>query len=236
MLNRLGRVFEWLGGHELTVLVGSSCLVAAVWGFWVLSSQVSRGHTRAFDDRLLYALRVPGHPEHPIGPEWLPETARDVTALGSTVVLALATAGVVAFLGLDQRWRAMGFVAASVLGGWLLSAGLKAMFDRPRPELVPHLMRAYFSSYPSGHSMMSAVVYLTLGGLLSRLSTKRRLRFFFLSLAGFLAAIVGISRVYLGVHYPTDVLAGWTAGGAWATLCWLVGRKLQDQGQVERTV
>ena len=180
-------------------------------------------------------MRVPGHPERPIGPAWLPETARDVTALGSTFVLALATAGVVAFLGLDRRYQAMTFVAASTVGGWLLSAGLKAAFDRPRPDLVPHLMRAYFSSYPSGHSMMSAVVYLTLGGLVSRLVAERRLRFFFLTLAAFLAMIVGLSRVYLGVHYPTDVLAGWTAGGAWATLCWLVGRQLQREGKVEQT-
>lgn len=236
MANRSTRLVDWLGGHELAVLVGSSCLVAAVWGFWILSSQVMRGNTRAFDDRLLMALRVPGHPERPIGPEWLSETARDITALGSTVVLTIAVVGVVAFLGLDRRYGAMTFVAASALGGWLLSAGLKALFDRPRPELVPHLMRAYFSSYPSGHSMMSAVVYLTLGGLMARLTPERRLRFFYLTLAAFLAVIVGLSRIYLGVHYPTDVLAGWTAGGAWATLCWLIGRRLQAQGQVERTL
>ncbi len=178
---------------------------------------------------------MPGDPERPIGPEWLSETARDVTALGSTVVLTLATAGVVIFLGLDRRYRAMGFVAASTVGGWLLSAGLKAMFDRPRPDLVPQLMRAYFSSYPSGHSMMSAVVYLTLGGLLARLVTERHLKFYFLALAAFLAGIVGVSRVYLGVHYPTDVLAGWTAGGAWATLCWLIGRNLRRGGRSEQT-
>ncbi|WP_435020583.1 phosphatase PAP2 family protein [Tundrisphaera sp. TA3] len=234
MANPASRVIEWLGGHELAVLVGTSCLVAATWGFIVLSSQVTKGNTHDFDNRLLMALRVPGHPERPIGPEWMSETARDITALGSTVVLTLATLGVVIFLGLDRRYGAMTFVAVSVLGGWLLSSALKAAFDRPRPDLVPHLMRAYFSSYPSGHSMMSAVVYLTLGGLVSRLVTPLRLRFFFLSLAATLAVIVGLSRIYLGVHYPTDVLAGWTAGGAWATLCWLVGRRLQREGRVER--
>ena len=208
MKNSFSRGVDWLGGHELAVLVGSSCLVAAVWGFIVLTSQVAKGNTRAFDDRLLLALRAPGDLERPIGPEWLPETARDVTALGSTFVLALATIGVVAYLALDRRYHAMTFVAVSVLGGWLLSSGLKAAFVRPRPDLVPHLMRAYFSSYPSGHSMMSAVVYLTLGGLLARLSPSPRLRAFFLGLAIFLAGVVGVSRVYLGVHYPTDVLAG----------------------------
>ncbi len=113
---------------------------------------------------------------------------------------------------------------------------LKAAFDRPRPELVPHLMRAYFSSFPSGHSMMSAVVYGTLGSLLSSLVTRRRLKFYFLAVAALVAGLVGVSRVYLGVHYPTDVLAGWSAGLAWSTLCWLLSRRLKREGAIEASV
>ena len=127
----------------------------------------------------------------------------------------------------------MGFLLGAVAGGCVLSLGLKSLFDRPRPELVPHLMTAYFSSFPSGHSMMSAVVYGTLGSVLSTLVTRRRLKFYFLALAAIIAGMVGVSRVYLGVHYPTDVLAGWSAGLAWSTTCWLLGRSLKREGTIE---
>ncbi len=236
MRRLISRVIEWLGGHELAVMLGTLCVVASTWGFVVLASEVAEGRTKSFDDKLLLALRVPGDPATPIGPEWVAESARDVTALGSTLVLMLATLGVAGFLALDRRYAAMAFVLGAVGSGWALSMLLKAAFDRPRPDLVPHLMRVYFSSFPSGHSMMSAVVYGTLGASLSSLVTHRRLKFYFLSLAAILAGLVGASRVYLGVHYPTDVLAGWSAGLAWSTLCWLVARRLQRQGTIEPTV
>jgi undecaprenyl-diphosphatase len=130
----------------------------------------------------------------------------------------------------------MAFVFGATSSGFALSVALKALFRRPRPEVVPHLMRAYSSSFPSGHSMISAVVYLTLGVLLAQLVHRRLLKFYFLMLAVLLTVLVGVSRVYLGVHYPTDVLAGWTAGLVWAVLGWLVQRALQRRGQVEREV
>ncbi len=236
MRRLLSRLVEWLGGHELAVMLGTLCVVASTWGFVVLASQVSEGRTKAFDDRILTALRVPGDLARPIGPEWASESARDITALGSTVVLMLATLGVAGFLALDRRYAAMAFVLGATFSGLALSALLKSAFERPRPELVPHLMRVYFSSFPSGHSMMSAVVYGTLGSLLSSLVKRRRLKFYFLTLAAALSVLVGASRVYLGVHYPTDVMAGWSAGLAWSTLCWLVGRQLERRGAIESTV
>ncbi len=236
MRRLISRTIEWLGGHELGVMVCAFCVVASTWGFVILASEVSEGRTKSFDDKILLALRVPGDLARPIGPDWLPETARDITAIGGPLVLWLATFGVAGFLALDRRYAAMGFVLGATLGGWAMSLALKLAFERPRPELVPHLMRVYFSSFPSGHSMMSAVVYGTLGALLSSLVTRRRLKFYFLSLAAILAGLVGASRVYLGVHYPTDVLAGWSAGLAWATLCWLLGRRLQRSGTIESTV
>jgi undecaprenyl-diphosphatase len=236
MRSLISRAIEWLGGHELAVMLGSLCVVASTWGFVVLASEVAEGRTKTFDDRLLLALRVPGDPARPIGPDWLSETARDMTALGSTLVLMLATLGVAGFLALDRRYAAMAFVLGAVFSGWGLSVLLKAAFERPRPDLVPHLMRVYFSSFPSGHSMMSAVVYGTLGSLLSSLVTLRRLKFYFLALAAMMSGIVGVSRVYLGVHYPTDVLAGWSAGLAWATLCWLASRRLKRRGAIEASV
>jgi len=227
---------DWLGGHELAVLVGSTCLVASSWAFLALAGLVEGGHTKRFDEQILLSLRVAGDPSRPIGPAWMPEVARDVTAMGSTDILWLATAAVAGFLALDRKYAAMGFVVAAVCGGWIASFALKEVFERPRPDLVPHLMTAYFSSFPSGHSMMSAVVYGTLGSLLSSLVTRRRLKFYFLGLAATAAGLVGLSRVYLGVHYPTDVLAGWSAGLAWATLCWLVGRRLKQSGAIEPKV
>jgi undecaprenyl-diphosphatase len=235
MRHWLSRAIEWLGGHELAVMLGTLAVVASTWGFVALASQVTRGHTKEFDNRLLMALRTPGDPARPIGPDWMPEVARDLTALGSTDVLWLATFAVAGFLLLDRRYAAMTFVVGAVASGAAASGALKAAFDRPRPDLVPHLMRAYFSSFPSGHSMMSAVVYGTLGALLSSLVARRRLKFYFLALAALVAGLVGVSRVYLGVHYPTDVLAGWSAGLAWSTLCWLVSRRLQRQGSIEAT-
>ena len=237
MRHWLSKAVEWLGGHELAVLLGSLCVVASTWGFVLLASQVAKGHTKSFDEQILIALRVPGDLSRPIGPAWLEESARDVTALGSTIVLGLSTLAVAGFLALDRRYSAMGFVVGAVVSGWFLSFLLKSAFDRPRPELVPHLMRVYFSSFPSGHSMMSAVVYGTLGSLLSSLvQDQRRLKFYFLAIAAILSILVGLSRVYLGVHYPTDVLAGWSAGLAWSTLCWLVSRRLMREGAIEATV
>ncbi len=236
MRDRLRRLILWLGGHETAVLAASTALVGSAWLFLVLARDVASGRTRGFDDRLLLALRTPGDPSRPVGPDWLPEVARDITALGSTDVLWMATLAVAGFLGLDRRYRAMGFVLLAVCSGWALSFGLKAAFERPRPELVPHLMRAYFSSFPSGHSMMAAVVYGTLGALMAGLVPHRRLKFYFLSLAALISTMVGVSRVYLGVHYPTDVVAGWSAGLGWSTLCWLVGRRLIAHGQIEPQV
>jgi undecaprenyl-diphosphatase len=164
----------------------------------------------------------------------LAEVARDVTALGSTTVIVLVTGAVAGFLLLDRKYAAMLFVVAATGSGFALSVALKGLFRRPRPEVVPHLMRVYYSSFPSGHSMMSAVVYLTLGALLARLVAKRRLKFYVLAVAVLLTGMVGVSRVYLGVHYPTDILAGWSAGLTWASLCWLVERRLQRRGAIER--
>jgi undecaprenyl-diphosphatase len=230
------RIIEWLGGHELAVILGLLVVVAGTWGFFALAGEVLEGDTQKFDERIIRALRRPDDPATPIGPPWMEEVGRDITALGGVALIVLITGSVVGFLALDRKYGAMWFVLGATSSGFALSAALKALFRRPRPEVVPHLMKAYSSSFPSGHSMMSAVVYLTLGVLLARLVRTRRLKLYFLSLAVFLTFLVGVSRVYMGVHYPTDVLAGWTAGLVWAVLCWLVQRALQRRGQVEQEV
>ena len=233
MRHRLQRAIEWIGGHELTVLLALLTITGGSWAFLELVDEVQEGTTLAFDRAVIRALRAPGDPNVPIGPVWLAESARDVTSLGGYTVLMLITGAVAGFLALDRKRAAMWFVLGAASSGLMLGILLKRIIDRPRPDVVPHLDHVISSSLPSGHSMMSAVVYLTLGSLLARIVTKRRLKFYFLTLALLITGIVGLSRVFLGVHYPTDVLAGWTAGLVWATTCWLIARTLQRRGQIE---
>ena len=172
-------------------------------------------------------------PAEPLGPPWLAEMARDITALGGVAVLTLLTLLVASFLALRRLWHAVWLLLAAVGSGVLMSTVLKVVFERPRPDLVPHGSYVSTASFPSGHSMMAAVVYLTLGALLARVEPDRRVKVLVLTAAVVLALLVGVSRVYLGVHWPTDVLAGWTVGGGWAVLFWLVARALQRRGSVE---
>jgi undecaprenyl-diphosphatase len=201
--------------------------------FVELSGDVLEGDTRTFDETILLAFRNPADPSDPIGPGWVEEMMRDVTALGSTVVLTFVSLGVAGFLHMTGKRGAALLVIAAVIGGSLLSSGLKIGFERARPDLVPHGAAVYTKSFPSGHSFLSAVVYLTLGALLARVQPKRRLKIYLLGLAALLTVAIGLSRVYLGVHWPTDVLAGWTVGATWALLCWLVALWLQSRGTVE---
>ena len=192
------------------------------------------GDTQTFDENIIRSLRQPDDPRVPIGPHWMEEVGRDFTALGGYSVLVFVFVAVLGYLALDRKYGAMLFVTAAIVGGFLLTYGLKAVFRRPRPEIVPHLSIVMTSSFPCGHSMMSAVVYLTLGTLLGRFVPSFAIRSYFLALAVILTTLVGASRVYMGVHYPTDVLAGWSAGMAWATFCWLIARRLQRRGTIEK--
>jgi undecaprenyl-diphosphatase len=208
-------------------------MVVAVWAFIEIADEVVEGETKTFDNWALQAMRVPGDPKTPIGPKWMHEVGRDLTALGGIAVISLMVAAVVGFLWLRQLYGAMWLVLAATLSGLAASTLLKLFFERERPTSVAHLSHVMTHSFPSGHSMLSAVVYLTLGALLGRIVEGWRFKAYFLIVALLLTILVGISRVYLGVHYPTDVLAGWSAGLAWAVLCWLVARFLQRRGAVE---
>ena len=227
---RAASLGEWL---ELRTVLLMLLLAGSIWAFVALAGEVLEGDTQALDRVLLLMLRVPGNPAEPFGPPWLKEMGRDLTALGGYTVLTLLTLAVAAFLALRRMWGATLLLVAAVASGTLASYLLKDIFDRPRPELVPHGSYVASASFPSAHSMMAAVVYLTLGALLARVEPLRRIKAFILSVAILLTLLVGISRVYLGVHWPTDVLAGWTVGAAWALLCWLIARALQRRGQVE---
>lgn len=228
--------FAWLGRHELATLVMWLLVVAAILAFVVLAGAVVDGQTYVFDRELLMALRNPADPSDPLGPEWVEEMVRDFTALGSMGVLILVTLSASAYLLLERRYPEAGLLLLAIFGGILLSTLLKLGFDRPRPELVPHMAQVFTSSFPSGHSKLSAVTYLTLGTLLARMHSQIRVKAYLLLLALLLTFVVGISRVYLGMHWPSDVLAGWVIGAAWALLCWLTLNWLLRHGQIERHV
>ena len=225
--------FAWLGSHELPVLLSVVVLSAGVWAFFELADEVVENEAVGIDEALLLSLREPGDLSDPIGPGWIEETGRDFTALGSMGVLTVITLSVLGYLLLGDRHRTALFTLIAVSGGMLLSTLLKLGFDRPRPDLVPHDTTVYTASFPSGHSMMAAVTYLTLAAILSRVHGAPLLKAYLLIVAVIITLLVGISRVYLGVHWPTDVVAGWSGGAAWASLCWLVARWLQRRHVVE---
>ncbi|MEZ6046130.1 MAG: phosphatase PAP2 family protein [Planctomycetaceae bacterium] len=227
MLNSLRSVVKWFGEREPIVLVALLIVVLSVWAFIELTDKVLDGESHAFDTRVLQSMRQPDDPHKPIGPEWAAEMGRDITSLGGYAFLSMLTFASAIFLFLDKKYRTMITLLIAVVSGFFLTFGLKWYFQRPRPDIVPHLAVVKSASFPSGHSMMSAVIFLTLGTLLATTLGRRRLRYFVLGMALFLTVIVGCSRVYLGVHYPTDVLAGWAGGLLWATFCWLVSRSLQ---------
>lgn len=225
--HRLARVELWL---LFTVLLGAGGLLV----FGSLAEEILEGDALAFDRAIMLALRSPADLSDPIGPRWFEEVARDITALGSHVVLAMVTLAVFGFLLMVRKRGAALLLAVSIGGGTLLSTLLKDIFGRPRPDLVPHAVEVYSASFPSGHAMLSAVTYLTLGALLVRVQAHRREKAYILGVAVVVTLLVGSSRVYLGVHWPSDVLAGWCVGSVWAMLCWFAALWLQRRGEVER--
>jgi undecaprenyl-diphosphatase len=229
----LERLLIWIGKHEPKILLLFLVLLAALLTFVAVADNVAGGNTERFDDWAVKVLRQPDDLAKPRGPPWLWEVGRDMTALGGIAFLSLLTASVAGFLWLRKMYGAMLLVLVATGSGLVVSLLLKHSFHRPRPELVPHLSHVYTSSFPSGHAMLSATVFLTLGALLGRFVHQRVLKAYFLLVAVTLTLLVGLSRVYMGVHYPTDVLAGWTAGLAWALACWLVARALQHRGVIE---
>jgi undecaprenyl-diphosphatase len=211
------------------MVVGAGLLLAFAW----LVNVVSGSAAPAFDEWLIVALRTPGNLADPLGPRWLEEMMRDFTALGSTGVLTVLVLAVSGFLAMTRKGHAALLVLLSVAGGVLVSQTMKWAYARPRPDLVPHGAEVFTASFPSGHSMMSAIVFLTLGALLARTQPDRGVKAYVLAVAVILTLLVGVSRVYLGVHWPTDVLAGWTLGGLWALSCLALMQWLQARGQVE---
>jgi undecaprenyl-diphosphatase len=220
--------------QELSILVGAIVILALIWIFATLAGEVMEGDTRQFDEWVLGALREPADPGLLRGPKWLASGAQDLTALGSPTVLGLTVLVVTGYLFLHGLYRNGMFIFVASVGGWVLNWLLKAAFARSRPDIVPHLREVMSSSFPSGHALTSAAVYLTLGALLMRIAEGRLAKYYCIAIAMLLTFLVGSSRVFLGVHYPTDVVAGWLIGLSWALLCWVVERTLERRAGLKR--
>jgi undecaprenyl-diphosphatase len=163
----------------------------------------------------------------PLGPAWIDETARNITSFGSVIVVCLLVGAYVGYLLFSGDRNAAILMLVSALGGLVLNEVLKLIFDRPRPDLALPSIRVFSSSFPSGHALLSCAAYLTMGALAARGSPTAAIRTYLMGAAILLAFLVGTSRVYLGVHYPTDVLAGWCIGAAWALACWQVAKEIE---------
>jgi len=220
--------------EELRILLGAVALLAMIWIFATLADKVLEGDTRQFDEWVLSSLRQEGDRSQLKGPRWLMWAAEDVTALGGPTVLGLTVLAVTGYLLLQGLYRHGLFVFAASGGGWVLNWILKQAFARARPDIVPHLREVLSSSFPSGHALTSAAVYLTLGTLLMRIAEGRLAKYYCIAIAMFVTFLVGVSRVFLGVHYPTDVLAGWLIGMSWALLCWVIERTLERRSGLRR--
>lgn len=217
--------FNWLEPKILSSIIAASL---AVWVFVETAENVIDGDVRYLDTAILMAL----HRSDPANLDWFYEFVRDISGLGGMGVLGLLTFASVIFLVISNKSKTAFFVTFATLSGTALSSLLKLGFDRPRPDLIPHLTHVYSASFPSGHAMVSAVVYLTLGTLLNRVVSGVWSKIFVMVVAVLLTGLIGLSRLYLGVHWPSDVLAGWAAGAAWALMWWTIANVINlDNGK-----
>lgn len=236
MVTATQRPLRRLDDHGLSLAIGILVILIGTLTFIALAHEVTIGATQHFDEWALHQMRSVGDPAEPLGPEWFQESMRDITALGGFAVLILLVTVAGGCLWLDGKKPAARILLGAVASGYLLGTALKTYFARPRPTVVPFLVRVFdiaHASFPSGHALMSSITYLTLGAVVSQSATNRpRLRVFMILAALVITLLVGASRVYEGVHYPSDVLGGWTAGLVWATLWSLIGRWCQRPKEV----
>ena len=209
--------------HPPWAYYAAAALAAATLLLTAVGAAVMRGAPFAFDRTIMLAMREPENMRIPEGPVWLKQVMLDVTALGGETVLTLVVAATAGFLVLGRRWLTLALVVGGTLSGSLLVGVFKDLIGRARPALIDHLVEVWSASFPSGHAANSATVYLTVALLLTQIVARRAERLYLLATAVLLVGAIGVSRVYLGVHYPSDVIAGWSFGTLWALGWWWFG-------------
>ncbi len=207
------------------LLVRTLVLIAlCLFGFLLLATFVTRGATQQFDNEILRDVRklveLPTRPGH----VWGEESIVAITSLGATITLVLASCVTLGFLVMTRKWHAALVLVLVLSGAGALNQSLKPYYDRSRPDAVTHIQHVETKSFPSGHALLSTSVYGTLGAIGISLLRARCLRIYLLVITICLPFLIGLSRIYLGVHYPSDVLAGWLVGTAWWLACWLLAR------------
>ncbi len=233
-MNARLRIKAWLDRRDLKLLLGLFALGLLAVTFLVLAEWVSEGEAAAIDRAILLACRRDAAGIHPVGPAWLASSVVDLTALGSGTVATLIVVLAFGFLVLAKKRRIAVLLVTACAGAGLAISVLKAFYDRGRPEVTRVIVPAEGLSFPSGHAAIGMALYLTLGVLIAGSLERRALRLYVVAASAGLALLIGVSRVYIGVHYPSDVLAGWTLGLGWALFCGLVERALQRRGAIER--
>lgn len=221
-----------LAHTELAALGALLIIGVGAVTFTDLAGDMREGDGQAFDQAVLSWLRPYADPTRPWGPWWLKEAAADLTSLGGISVLGLFATVVVLFLVIQKKRLSAVLLVLGLIGGVLLSEGLKAVFQRERPPVANQAVETINASFPSGHALLSAVFYLSLGVMLSRAFPQRRLKAYVLGVAIAMTVLVGVTRVYLGAHWATDVFAGWSVGAAWAMALWLVSYAVERRQKV----
>ncbi|MFM8476882.1 MAG: phosphatase PAP2 family protein [Planctomycetaceae bacterium] len=192
------------------------------------------GPGRSFEERIIAGLRDAADPQRMIGPRLLEESMRDITALGGYAVLLMVSFCFAIFCRLELSRESFRFFVLTVTGGFLFNLLIKELVQRGRPDVVPHLSFVRGStSFPSAHAMMSVIVYVTIGLLLSTRTRDRHLQRLFSVFPLWLAGVIGISRVCMGVHYPTDVLAGWMLGLVCTWLAFRIRNRIMARQETE---
>jgi undecaprenyl-diphosphatase len=204
-------------GKVLGAVTAGAVLWLAIWVFGEMVDDTPKGDFSAWDELIVRWVR--GGADNSRGATAIAGFARAITVLGSVTGLAVVVASGLAWLAVRRRWRAALFLGVATGGAALAIALLKQHFMRTRPEVVPHLVEEGSWSFPSGHALGSAAIYVTLSVVIAARWRTRWGQMALIAAAFLLSFLIGVSRIYLGVHYPTDVLAGWSAGTAWAIVC-----------------